>query len=112
MGFTSPWVGYLALRGSEVVGTCAFTGPPKNGRVEIAYFTFAEFEGQGVATSMAKSLIEIFDASGAKAVVFAHTLPIVNASNSILKKVGFTFAGTADVADEGPVWEWHLGERA
>jgi len=106
-GFTPPWVGYLALQGSQLVGTCAFTGAPQEGRVEIAYFTFPEFEGQGVATSMARALIEIVDGSGAQVLVFAHTLPEVNASNSILKKLGFTFAGTVPHSEEGSVWEWH-----
>lgn len=105
-GFTPPWVGYLALRGSQLVGTCAFTGAPKEGRVEIAYFTFPEFEGRGVATSMARVLLEVVDGSGVDVLVFAHTLPVVNASNSILKKLGFTFAGTVPHAEEGSVWEW------
>ena len=58
-GFNPPWVGYLAVHGLQLVGTCAFTGAPKDGRVEIAYFTFPEFEGHGIATLMAKTLIEI-----------------------------------------------------
>jgi ribosomal-protein-alanine N-acetyltransferase len=74
--------------------------------VEIAYFTFPEFEGQGVATSMAGALLEIVDGSGVQVLVFAHTLPEVNASNSILKKLGFTFAGTVPHSEEGSVWEW------
>ena len=39
-GFEPPWVGYLAVEGSQIVGTCAFKSPPRNNRVEIAYFTF------------------------------------------------------------------------
>lgn len=111
-GFAPPWVGYLALQGSQLVGTCAFTAAPQDGRVEIAYFTFPEFEGQGVATSMASALLEVVDRSGAQVLVFAHTLPEVNASNSILKKLGFTFAGTVPHPEEGSVWEWHRAGQA
>lgn len=110
-GFAPPWVGYLALQASRLVGTCAFTGEPRDGRVEIAYFTFPEFGGQGVATSMARALLEVVDGSGAQVLVFAHTLPAVNASNSVLKKLGFTFAGTVPHAEEGSVWEWHRPMR-
>src|SRR5881396_4250505 len=51
-GWVSPWLGYLAVRGDRVVGTCAFKGPPAYGRVEIAYFTFPEFQRQGIGISM------------------------------------------------------------
>ncbi|MCI0612201.1 GNAT family N-acetyltransferase [bacterium] len=107
-GFNPPWVGYLAMQGLQLVGTCAFTDSPKDGRVEIAYFTFPEFEGRGIATSMAKKLIEIAQATNDHLVVFAQTLPVVNASNSILKKLGFKFAGEVSHPEEGMVWEWQL----
>ena len=58
-GYQPPWVGYLAFDGTDCVGTCAFKTPPVNGRVEIAYFTFPGNEGRGVATSMARKLIEV-----------------------------------------------------
>lgn len=107
-GFNPPWVGYLAMQGLQLVGTCAFANTPKDGRVEIAYFTFAEFQGRGIATSMAKQLIEIAQASADPVLVFAQTLPVVNASNSILKKLGFEFAGERTHPEEGIVWEWQL----
>ena len=108
VGFNPPWVGYLAMQGLQLVGTCAFASAPKDGRVEIAYFTFPEFEGRGIATSMATKLIEIAQASDDHLMVFAQTLPVVNASNSILKKLGFKFAGEVSHPEEGMVWEWQL----
>ncbi len=108
VGFTPPWVGYLALQGLQVVGTCAFSAAPKDGRVEIAYFTFPEFEGNGIATLMAKKLIEIAQAADDHPMVFAQTLPVANASNSILKKLGFKFTGEVSHPEEGIVWEWQL----
>jgi ribosomal-protein-alanine N-acetyltransferase len=64
VGFNPPWIGYLALSGPEVVGTCSFTSQPHLGKVEIAYFTFPQFEGRGMATSMARALIEIAGTTG------------------------------------------------
>jgi [ribosomal protein S5]-alanine N-acetyltransferase len=59
VGFQQPWIGYLALLGGRVVGTCAFKSAPAAGRVEIAYYTFADFEEQGIATSMVRELVAI-----------------------------------------------------
>jgi RimJ/RimL family protein N-acetyltransferase len=106
-GFHPPWVGYLAMQGLQIVGTCAFSAAPKDGRVEIAYFTFPEFEGRGIATLMAKKLIAIAQSTDTGLLVFAQTLAVVNASNSILKKLGFVFAGEKQHPEEGIVWEWH-----
>ena len=52
--YLRPWLGYFALRNSVCIGTCGFKGPPENNRVEIAYFTFPEYEGRGYATQMAE----------------------------------------------------------
>jgi [ribosomal protein S5]-alanine N-acetyltransferase len=109
-GFTPPWVGYLAIQGLQLVGTCAFASAPKDGRVEIAYFTFPEFEGRGIATAMATKLIEIAQTSDDHPIVFAQTLPVVNASNHILKKLGFKFAAEVSHPEEGMVWEWELND--
>src|SRR5262249_10133593 len=54
------WGGYLSVDrdNGRVIGTCGFKhGPEKDGRVEIAYFTFAPFEGKGYATAMAQELV-------------------------------------------------------
>lgn len=110
VGFNPPWVGYLAIQGLQLVGTCAFSASPKEGRVEIAYFTFPEFEGRGIATLMATKLIEIAKASQDRLTVFAQTLPVVNASNHILKKLGFKFSGEVSHPEEGIVWEWQLND--
>lgn len=49
---TLHWGGYIILDETtgEVIGSCAFKAPPTaQGTVEIAYFTFPGFEGQGYA---------------------------------------------------------------
>ena len=52
-GHVEPWVGYLAVEGGNCVGGCGFTSPPAAGVVEIAYFTYPDFERRGIATRMA-----------------------------------------------------------
>jgi RimJ/RimL family protein N-acetyltransferase len=108
VGFDPPRVGYLALSDSDVVGTCAFKTGPRTGKAEIAYFTFPPFEGQGLATAMARALIEIARAADRKIEFTAQTLPESNASNAILRKLGFQFFGPVDIPEEGKFWEWHL----
>ena len=105
-GFFRPWVGYLAIKQGQVVGTCSFKSAPWNGRVQIAYFTFPEFEGQGVATSMARELIEISRATDPALAIIAHTLPEENASTAVLEKNGFEYQGMVNHPDDGLVWEW------
>ena len=107
-GFTEPWIGYFAVRGSTLVGTCSFKSPPSNGRVEIAYGTFSDFEGQGVATFMAREIVAIAVSRAPELVVAAQTLPQPNASHRILERIGFRHVSTLDHPDDGEVWEWHL----
>ncbi len=107
-GFEPPWIGYLAVEDGVCVGTCAFTGPPASGRVEIAYYTFPPHEGRGVATRMAQALISVSIATNATVLVTAHTLPEDNASTTVLKRLGFHFAGSVEHPEDGTVWEWHL----
>jgi ribosomal-protein-alanine N-acetyltransferase len=108
VGFQPPSIGYLVLHDGNIVGTCAFTAPPREDKVEIAYFTFPEFEGRGVATAMARELIVIARAAVPAIIVTARTLPQRNASNSILEKLGFRFFATIDHPEDGKVWEWQL----
>jgi ribosomal-protein-alanine N-acetyltransferase len=112
VGFSRPWVGYLALCDSEVVGTCAFSAAPAAGRVEIAYFTFPPFENRGIATAMAAELIAVARVAQPEIEIFAQTLPVTNSSNSILKKLGFELAAQVDHPEEEPVWEWRLAPGA
>lgn len=100
-----PWTGYLVQVGEAFVGTCAFKGVPVHGQVEIAYFTFPDFEGRGIATRMAQHLLEVAAASGVRS-LRAQTLPERNASTRILEKLGFTWVGPVRHPDDGDVWEW------
>jgi RimJ/RimL family protein N-acetyltransferase len=107
-GFMRPWIGYLAQQDGRLVGTCAFKSPPQAGRAEIAYYTFPEFEGRGIATAMARQLIQLAKAADLGIVLTAQTLPEENASTAILRKLGFQRAGMAYDSDVGDVWEWQI----
>lgn len=105
------WGGYLAVEETSglVVGSCAFKGPPTaDGTVEIAYYTFDPYQGQGYAKSMARALISVAHSSPLVRHVIAHTLPERNPSTSVLRSAGMRFVGEVVDPDDGPVWRWRL----
>lgn len=110
VGFEEPWIGYLVLADETPVGTCGFKTPPRDGRVEIAYFTFPEFEGRGLASAMAAELVSITRRHEPSVVVAAQTLPERNASHRVLEKLGFRHVETIEHPEDGAVWEWQLNE--
>ncbi|HEX9698715.1 MAG TPA: GNAT family N-acetyltransferase [Acidobacteriota bacterium] len=103
VGFEEPWIGYLVLADEAAVGTCGFKSPPRDGRVEIAYFTFPAFEGRGFATAMAAELVTIARQHDSAVVVAAQTLPQRNASHRVLEKLGFRHVETIDHPEDGIV---------
>jgi RimJ/RimL family protein N-acetyltransferase len=107
-GAAEPWIGYLGSKSDngEVIGCCSFVGPPRDGFIEIAYFTFPHAEGQGFARSMAAGLISIVKAHAPFPKVFAHTLAEHNASTSVLIHLGFRQVGDAIDEEVGQVWRW------
>lgn len=112
-GFEPPWLGYLAVEEGACVGTCAFTGPPAGGEVEIAYFTFPGNEARGVATRMAAALLARTRAVVAERglACIAHTLPQEGASTAILRRLGFAMTGATEHPEDGVVWKWRKSER-
>ena len=105
-GYAEPWVGYLAIEKGQCVGTGGFTSAPVGGVAEIAYFTFPDFEGRGGATRMAQSLVSMAQECDPSVRIIAHTLAEANASNHILKKLGFACTRTIDHPEDGKIWEW------
>ncbi len=106
IGYVEPWVGYVAVDGPYGVGGGAFVGAPKDGCVEIAYYTLKEFEGRGYATKTVAGLIEIARQQDPQVTLKAFTLPKQNASTRILQRFGFTRFGDSFDVDAGAVWEW------
>lgn len=111
VGWIPQWGGFLAVDDTrrQVVGIGGYVAAPDaDGAVEIAYGTFAPYEGQGYATQIAGALIAQAADSGAVRTVYAHTLPSPNASTHILQKHGFVQTGTAQDDEAGLVWRWEL----
>jgi RimJ/RimL family protein N-acetyltransferase len=108
VGFVPPWIGYVSLAEGQAVGGGAFKGAPRDNKVEIAYYTLPEFEGQGFATATARALIAIAAHADPAVLITAQTLPLTNASNTLLRKIGFTFQGSVIHPEDGEVWEWHM----
>ncbi|MEM8680807.1 MAG: GNAT family N-acetyltransferase, partial [Planctomycetota bacterium] len=105
------WDGYFVVETEtrEVVGSCAFKGPPDDdGVVEIAYFTYPGYEHLGYATAMAVKLLDLASRSSSVKQVIAHTLPQVSASTRVLEKVNMRFVGEVTDPEDGVVWQWCL----
>lgn len=105
-GFTPPWVGYFIVHEGAIAGSCGFTGKPENGSVELAYWTFPEYEGRGIATRACGQLLEIAAAADPALTVTAKTAPEHNASTRILLRHGFTFAAVVQDEEIGDAWLW------
>ena len=108
VGFNEPWISYYLKDGVEIVGICAFKGPPNSdNKVEIAYGTFEQFQGKGYGNKMCALLKDIALACSG-IIVTARTLPQLSASTSILTKNGFHCKGLVNDPEDGEVWEWSL----
>ena len=108
VGYVEPWISYYLQDDNCIVGCCSFKGKPdSNNKVEIAYYTFEQFEGKGYGSRMCAMLTAI--AQEQKSVtISARTLPLASASTAILEKNGFQCIGTVIDPEDGEVWEWIL----
>ena len=107
-GYHLPWVGYFVIKENQIVGCCGFTGQPAEGKVEIAYWTFKEYERQGVATFSCNQLVLISQQSDPALLITAKTAPEHNASTKILQHNGFSFAEIVQDDELGDAWLWTL----
>ncbi len=106
IGFNIPWVGYFVMKQNKIVGSCGFVGQPKAGKVEIAYWTFKEFEGQGIASFACKELVSIAFQADPTLILTAKTAPEHNASTKILENNNFTFTKIVQDDEIGDAWLW------
>jgi len=106
IGYNIPWVGYFVVRQDKIVGSCGFTGQPKDGKVEIAYWTFKEFEGQGIASFACKELISMAYQVDPGLIVTAKTAPEHNVSTKILENNHFVFTEIVQDEEIGDAWLW------
>ena len=70
------------------VGTAGYKGPPSGGVVEIGYSIVPSWRRRGRATETCRALVEAAWQRGAEIIV-AHTLPHLEASIGVLRKLGF-----------------------
>jgi [ribosomal protein S5]-alanine N-acetyltransferase len=108
IGFSLPWVAYLIVKQNQVIGSCSFTGQPNDGKVEIAYWTFKEFEGQGIASFACGELIKISKDTDPHVTITAKTAPEHNASTRILENNKFVFTEIVKDEEIGNAWLWTL----
>lgn len=105
-GFHMPWVGYFVIREDNIVGSCGFVGQPKDGKVEIAYWTFTAFEGQGIASFACSELVSIARQADPGVTITAKTAPEKNASTKILEANNFVFTEVVQDEEIGDAWLW------
>lgn len=108
IGFHLPWVGYFVIRKNTVVGACGFNGQPQDGKIEISYWTFEAFQGEGVAIFACQELIKITQNTDPNLIITAKTAPEQNASTKILERNGFAFKEIVQDHEIGDAWLWQL----
>jgi [ribosomal protein S5]-alanine N-acetyltransferase len=106
IGYNPPWIAYLVVDNGKAMGTCGFVSKPIDGRVEIAYWTFRDFEGQGVASFGCAALVEMAKRHDEFVVITAKTAPVFGPSTSILSKNGFIQTRIVQDHEIGDAWEW------
>ena len=107
VGYNKPWIGYFAtVDGSEIVGCGGYKGKPREGKIEIAYSTFRNYEGQGIGTEICRQLVLLSLKTDPSLKITARTFLENNASTTILKRNGFECVGIVNDEEDGDVWEW------
>jgi RimJ/RimL family protein N-acetyltransferase len=110
IGYHPPWIGYFIKRNGQIVGACGFTGPPKENRVEVSYWTFEEYERQGIATEVCQQMVALAKKAEPAIVITAKTRPQHNASTKILERNHFVFNRVVQDHEIGDAWEWIFSE--
>ena len=108
VGYNFPWVGYFIVRQDKIVGSCSFVGQPIDEKIELSYWTFKEFEGQGIASFACKELVIIAKQTDPSVIITAKTAPEHNASTKILENNNFVFTEVVQDDEIGDAWLWTL----
>jgi [ribosomal protein S5]-alanine N-acetyltransferase len=109
----SEWLAYLPILKAEnvLIGSCGYTGAPKDGVVEFGYEISAAYRSQGFATELAQALVRNALYKKGIKMVIAHTLAEENHSTRILKRCGLKRTGEFMHPEDGLVWRWELRRR-
>jgi ribosomal-protein-alanine N-acetyltransferase len=94
------YVGFLHSDGSRtLIGSLgAFSKDATPAECEIGYSILPPFEGRGLATEGALSLIEYLRRDERITSIIAHTFPSIPASIRVMEKCGLTFDGDGEEA--------------
>lgn len=113
-GVRLEWWGYLAVLTNEntLVGNGGFKGEPKEGMVEIGYEVAPDYRCKGLATEMAKALINFAFGYDEVVRVQAHTLAVENESGSVLKRCGMQKVEELTDPEDGAVWRWEIDKQS
>lgn len=107
VGFNKPWIGYFAsIDGVGLIGCGGYKGQPQEGKVEIAYGTFKNFEGKGIGTEICRQLVLLSLQTDPSIRITARTLMETNGSTTVLARNGFKCLGIVFDKEDGDVWEW------
>jgi [ribosomal protein S5]-alanine N-acetyltransferase len=108
------WWAYLPVlkKTRTLLGSCGYKGHPSNGMIEIGYEVAELYRGMGIATEMAKALIEKAFTSEEVDYVQAHTLAVENESGSVLKKCGMKRMEELEDPEDGKIWRWEIRKVA
>jgi [ribosomal protein S5]-alanine N-acetyltransferase len=93
------WYGWYAIRRATddasalLVGAAGFMGPPRDGCAEIGYSVVESVRGQGFATEIVLGLVEHARLDPQITTFMAHTAVENVASQAVLRRAGFTYAG-------------------
>jgi RimJ/RimL family protein N-acetyltransferase len=94
-GWWLHWFVWLEGERRVLAGTGGFKGPPDDGVVEIGYSVVPSWQRRGIATDAIREFIARARERGARAVI-AHTLPSLEPSIGVLRKLGFEPAGSPE----------------
>lgn len=105
------WWSYFPIYKPEnkLIGSGGYKGKPTTeGVVEIGYEIAPAFRNRGLATEMAKGLIENALKDKRVQTIIAHTLAEENPSTKVLKKCGFEKVQEINDPEDGLIWKWEL----
>ena len=97
------------IKDNRLIGSGGYKGgPTKEGTVEIGYEIAPGYRNRGLATEMAKGLVEnAFRDERVKSVI-AHTLAEDNPSGKVLENCGFEKVEEINDPEDGLIWKWEL----
>src|SRR6185295_2498867 len=105
------WWTYLPVLKEEniLIGSGGYKGKPDaDGMVEFGYEIAGAYRNRGLATEMARGLIEHAFENPEVKIVRAHTLAEENASVKVLRKCGLDFIEEILDPEDGKIWSWEI----